>query len=73
MIELELYRWFKRARRSGALGQSCSRTLHLRVVVGSGRDNHLAGSVKDEGSAVRAGSLVLQQRDESVLVLRVYR
>jgi hypothetical protein len=63
MIELELYRCFRQARRSGVLGQRCNRTLHHRVAVGSGRDDLLAGSVKDEGSAVRADSLVLQQRN----------
>ena len=73
MIELELYRCFRLARRSGVSGQSCNRTLHHRVAVGSGRSNDLAGSVKDEGSAVRADSLALQQRNESAFALSVYR
>jgi hypothetical protein len=71
MIELELDRWFKPARRSGVSGESRNCTLHHRVTVGSRRGDHLASSVNNEGSAVCAHSLILQQRDEGVFVLGV--
>ena len=71
MVELELYRGLKQARRSSVLGQSRNRTLHHRVAVGSRRGDRLAGSVNDESSAVRADSLTLQQGHEGVLVLGV--
>src|SRR5262245_7972475 len=72
VIELELRRCSRQARRSGVSSQSRNRTLHHRVAVGSGRDNHLAGSVKDEGSTLRADGLASQQSNESVVALSVY-
>ena len=53
--------------------QTCHRTLHHRVAVGSRRGDHRARLVENEGSTVRADGLAAQQRDESVLALSVYR
>jgi hypothetical protein len=73
MVELKLYRWLKQARRSGVSGKSRNRTLHHRVAVRCRRGDHLARSVNDEGSAVRARSLTLQQGNESIFLLGIHR
>ena len=73
MIELELRRFRRQARRTGMPGQGCNRALHHRVAFGSGRGDHHAGSVKDEGSTVRANGVTSQHRDESVFALGVNR
>ena len=73
VIEPELRRGFGHARRTRVPRQTGNRTLHHRVAVGSGRGDHRAGVVEDEGSTVRADGLASQQRDERVVALGVCR